>query len=197
MIDQIWHAVSESVGKDIHSWVHEYGSFGNAMFIVHVKSGDLNAIKTDLDRNPQILKQARSLSTGKTALHNEIEAGHVEVVKELVGMVSEENLEHLEVQDINGMTALVTAVTVGNIEFAKCLVEKHKKLVTIECLPDTTLPLLVACKAGKWDLARYLYSVTPHDALTKKHEGREGAQLISLGVYSQEFGNYLSDYSQI
>ncbi|BFG37909.1 hypothetical protein CerSpe_241830 [Prunus speciosa] len=83
--------------------------------------------------------------------------------------------EDLEIKDDYGFTAFAYATHIGNIEMAKCLVRKNKKLVSIRSPPNNAIPLINACRQSQWEMVDYLCSLTPLEEL----DDRDGAALIS------------------
>lgn len=167
--------------------IPEYG-FRNAFFIVLARTGSLDGVQKILNISPDVIK-ARSLSTGQTALHGAVYGGQVQVVKMLVEFMSAEDLELLG----NGKTALISAAQMGFVQMAKCMVEKNERLVTIRCATTNMLPIYFAVYAEKWEMVRYLYPLTPIEALTQEDNGRSGAQIMSSCFYSHQLGNYIID----
>ncbi|KAL6225652.1 hypothetical protein ACLB2K_004501 [Fragaria x ananassa] len=162
--------------------IPEYG-FRNAFFIVLARTGSLDGVQKILNISPDVIK-ARSLSTGQTALHGAVYGGQVQVVKMLVEFMSAEDLELLG----NGKTALISASEMGFVQMAKCMVEKNERLVTIRCATTNMLPIYFAVYAEKWEMVRYLYPLTPIEALTQEDNGRSGAQIMSSCFYSHQLG---------
>ncbi|KAK6287348.1 hypothetical protein POUND7_013527 [Theobroma cacao] len=101
-----------------------------------VDSGDLEATKKFLDQHPSALTSSLS-ADGDTALHIAVLAGHVEIVEELVGHMS---AQEIAVKQKFGSTALNFAAVGG-------------------------IPLVVAALYGHRDLVQYLYKETPMEEL--------------------------------
>ncbi|KAK9283058.1 hypothetical protein L1049_011286 [Liquidambar formosana] len=139
-----------------------------------VESGDWEAAKSFLHDHPGAEK-ARISEGGGTALHAAAIAGHKKIVKELVHLMSEEDLELRT--EYYGYTALHSAAANSGIaQIAECIVEKNKKLVSIEDRYGL-IPVVVAATRGHYDVMRCLYSVTPLKDLTPEN-GRSGARLL-------------------
>ncbi|XP_008230430.2 PREDICTED: uncharacterized protein LOC103329711 [Prunus mume] len=151
-------------------------------FIDNVVKGDWDLAKEYLSRNPEAIRERGSIS-GVTALHIAVALGHLDMAKALVELMTEEDLE---IQDANGLTAMVYVVTRGITQLAKCITEKNKKLLSLPCPPDNTIPLLRAYSLSYWELARYLYSVTPLEALLQDN-GRGGAEIVSESFWAKNF----------
>lgn len=135
-----------------------------------------------LTQHPDALR-ARITYLGKTALHTAADAGHLDIVKNLVYMMKEEDLE---IQGNDKKTALVVATNRGDIDMVQCMVNKNKKLVSI-LDASRRLPVVLAYRNSFWKLASYLYSVTPLEDL-KPEKGPNGATLISQCFYSKRYG---------
>ncbi|KAI5340571.1 hypothetical protein L3X38_019845 [Prunus dulcis] len=161
---------SNDENESIH--IDEFGL--HQPFIVNVIRGDWDLVKEYLSRNPEAIRERGSIS-GATALHLAVSYENVNMAKALVELMTEEDLE---IQDANGATAMVYASNKGITELAKCMIEKNKKLISLPCPPDNIIPLVRAYSIGHWELARYLYSVTPLEALLQD-DGCGGAEIVS------------------
>ncbi|ONI18757.1 hypothetical protein PRUPE_3G237000 [Prunus persica] len=142
-----------------------------------LKRGDWNAAKEFIDRHPEALTH-RGSSSGGTALHEAIERKQLHIVEELLKLMTEEDLE---IQDDNRCTAFFCALQKGMAPIVAKMVKKNKSLVTMRFtnVAGNTTPVLVAYAFGHWEIARFLYSLTPIHVLTQDNSGRDGAQLIS------------------
>ncbi|XP_009357069.2 uncharacterized protein LOC103947828 isoform X2 [Pyrus x bretschneideri] len=173
--------LDESSGNDIRE-----------TFVKSVKSGDWdNAIK--LLRNHHELGSERisddRIPGGGTALHYALWnfRSRVRIIKQLVESMTKEDLE---IQDNLGLTALFLLITFcqDRVDVAKSMVEKNDKLLSIlpaNTIGNRTTPLVVEAQrlSNGERMARYLYSVTPHDTLHVS----DAAQLISLGFHLHRF----------
>ncbi|KAM0958615.1 hypothetical protein ACFX13_024524 [Malus domestica] len=147
-----------------------------------VAKGDWSSAKKYLTMHPDAIRERGSLS-GLTALHMAVSMGNEYMAKEVVGWMTKEDLE---IEDANGVTAIALATLIG-LEVARCIIEKNKRLLCIPCNLQNMIPLIMACHGGHWGLARYLYSVTPLEALTSTQDNcRTGADLISHCFSSKE-----------
>lgn len=64
-------------------------------------------------------------------------------------------------------------------EVARYIVEKNKNVLTIGINPPHNwLPVVEACSWNRWELARYLYSVTPHAVLLTETRP-DGPQILT------------------
>ncbi|CAB4304889.1 unnamed protein product [Prunus armeniaca] len=166
-------------------YVLGYGNESNTSdFILNVAKGDWDLAKEYLSRNPEAIRE-RYLVPRMTALHLAVALEHVNVVKALVELMTGEDLE---IQDADGLTAMAYATMKGITQLAKCVIEKNKKLLILPSPPDNKIPLLLAYSIGHWELARYLYSVTPLNALLQDN-GRGGAEIVSESFRAKIFDN--------
>ncbi|KAM1164351.1 hypothetical protein ACFX13_024522 [Malus domestica] len=147
-----------------------------------VAKGDWSSAKKYLTKHPDAIRERGSLS-GSTALHMAVSMENEYMAKELVELMTEQDLE---IEDANGVTA-ITLATLIVPEVARCIIEKNKRLLCIPCNLQNMIPLIMACHGGHWGLARYLYSVTPLEALTSTQDNcQTGADLISHCFSSKE-----------
>ncbi|XP_070673052.1 uncharacterized protein [Malus domestica] len=130
-----------------------------------VAKGDWSSAKKYLTKHPDAIRERGSLS-GSTALHMAVSMENEYMAKELVELMTEQDLE---IEDANGVTA-ITLATLIVPEVARCIIEKNKRLLCIPCNLQNMIPLIMACHGGHWGLARYLYSVTPLEALTSTQD---------------------------
>ncbi|KAL6279458.1 hypothetical protein ACE6H2_016339 [Prunus campanulata] len=149
-------------------------------FIVDLKFGDWDSAKEFLISEPEAVR-SRITPEGDTALHVAVKRAKLKVVKELVQRMTKEDLE---IKDAYGFTAFDYATNRGQIKKAKCMVGKNEKLVSIRSPPNYAIPLINACRQGQWEMADYLYSLTPLEDL----DGRDGAALISQCFLSKHYG---------
>ncbi|CAL9014026.1 unnamed protein product [Prunus brigantina] len=152
-------------------------------FILNVAKGDWDLAKEYLSRNPEAIRE-RYLIPCMTALHLAVAFEHVNMAKALVELMTGEDLE---IQDVDGLTAMAYAAIKGITQLAKCMIEKNKKLLILPSPPENKIPLLLAYSIGHWELARYLYSVTPLDALLQDN-GCGGAEIVSESFRAKIFG---------
>ncbi|XVE83321.1 hypothetical protein DITRI_Ditri16bG0079400 [Diplodiscus trichospermus] len=144
-----------------------------------IDRGDLEATKKFLDQYPDALSASLSID-GDTALHIAALAGHVEIVEELVGRMSP---QQVEVKQKLGSTALNFAVIGGVTEIGELLVKKNRELLKIPNGYDQ-IPVVVAALYGHRDLVHYLYLETPIEELdptTKTH----GAILLTACIIDE------------
>ncbi|KAM5550694.1 hypothetical protein ABKV19_027165 [Rosa sericea] len=146
-----------------------------------VKDGDWNATNGFLEKNENAVS-ARITYLGKTALHTAADAGHLEIVELLVHKMEKEDLA---IQGYDGKTALVVATNRGNMKMVECMVTKNKNIVRI---PDASkrLPVVLAYRNSFWNIAAYLYSITPLEDLMPEN-GPNGATLVSQCFYAKKY----------
>lgn len=150
-----------------------------------VKCGNWEHANMFLTLRPDALG-AKITYLGKTALHTAADAGHLDIVKNLVYKMKEEDLE---IKGNDGKTALVVATNRGDIDMVQCMVRKNKNLVSI-LDASGRLPVVLAYRNSFWDLASFLYSVTPLEDLMPE-KGPNGATLISQCFYAKRYGKSL------
>ncbi|XP_007048307.2 PREDICTED: uncharacterized protein LOC18611803 isoform X1 [Theobroma cacao] len=144
-----------------------------------VDSGDLEATKKILDQHPSALSSSLS-ADGDTALHIAVLAGHVEIVEELVGHMS---AQEIAVKQKFGSTALNFAAVGGVTEIAELLLKKNRELLTITNEYDQ-IPLVVAALYGHRNLVQYLYEETPKEELDPTNKNH-GALLLTACIIDE------------
>ena len=140
-------------------------------------------MKHFLKENPDVVRAIHPFYN-QTALHIASISGRFRVVEELVSKMREEDLE---IRAANGYTALAISTISGDSRIAECMVRRNKKIVSV---PDDILefiPLEFALLHGHKEMSRYLYSVTPLEALLRE-EGKHGATVITYCIYLQCYG---------
>lgn len=125
-----------------------------------------------LKRHPEAVRM-RYQKNGYTGLHIAAGTGAAKAVEEMVQLMEEEDLE---IKDNAGQTAFYHALTVplGNNRIVDCLVRKNKALVYtgVNFPPHENVnPVRVAVSCSNWEVANYLYRLTPKEAL-KPENGR-------------------------
>ncbi|CAN6707903.1 unnamed protein product [Malus baccata var. baccata] len=113
-------------------------------FFEAVQAGRWETTKDFPIKHPEAVRVTHPAS-GKTALHIAVEAGHVDIVKELVSLMDEADLEIRATTDKR--TALATAAIKGITEMAECMVTKNKELLSIPDEHDM-LPIELAYLYG-------------------------------------------------
>ncbi|XP_048434669.1 ankyrin-3 [Pyrus x bretschneideri] len=174
------HGVSAAMSRVLHPSGLEYSQY--KPFFEAVQAGRWETARDFHIQHPEVVR-VRNPFSGKTALHIAVDAGHVDIVKELVSLMQEDDLEIKATQ--GGRTALAIAASKGIPEMAECMVTKNKKLLSIPN-SNNELPIVEAYFHGHWHMARYLYSVTPLEDLMPD-KGPHGAAIISNCFTSKEF----------
>ncbi|XP_028770072.1 uncharacterized protein LOC114727537 [Neltuma alba] len=124
-----------------------------------ISENNWSAAKASIARLPKILDVDFAASTGETPLHGAVKFGHVDIVEELVRLVS---AEYLEIYDAYGCTPLVIAASHnGVIPIASCLVNKNRNALVIPMRGTACIPAIIAFRTGLKEVGRYLYDVTP------------------------------------
>ncbi|KAM1953942.1 hypothetical protein ACFX16_023679 [Malus domestica] len=99
--------------------------------------------------------------------------------------MTEEELETRKSYSGEGWTALCQAAR-DNLKMVKCMVTKNKKLLGIAVKSLQLTPILFAAQYGRWDIVRYLYSLTPLEDLMPD-KGPYGSKLLSFCLYAKQF----------
>ncbi|KAL9291886.1 putative ankyrin repeat-containing domain, PGG domain, ankyrin repeat-containing domain superfamily [Arabidopsis thaliana] len=156
----------------------------NSTYLVlfkNIDSGDLEATKDFLDRNPEALT-AILTSNGDTPIHKAVLSGHIKIVEEIIRRIHDPE-RVLKIKNDNGYTALTYAATGGIVRIAECLVNKCPGLVSVRNAKEH-IPIVVASLYGHKHLVQYLYSHTPLSDLdpcddSDEHKGKNGAMLVT------------------
>nr|GEW39760.1 ankyrin repeat-containing domain, PGG domain protein [Tanacetum cinerariifolium] len=115
-------------------------------------TGDWKAAKIILDRRPELVRFSINESC-ETVLHIAVLGKSYWFVQYLVSLMEKEDLE---LQNVNGQTALCLAALAGHVKIAKILVKRNIGLLDI---PDSEgmMPLYMAALYGKHEMVKYLY----------------------------------------
>ena len=151
----------------------------------HIREGEWDAANQFIGSNPETMTAKISIS-GSTALHIAIFEGHMNIVEELVKIMSEENLK---IKDTDNCTVLGYCAMVGNIQMAKCIIGKSRTLLSIGSEIHRFIPVVLALLYNPHgtEMARYLYSETPIEHLN----GINGAMFITRAIYSKALAKNL------
>ena len=151
-----------------------------------VYEGKWDSANQFLSSHPEALS-AKISRNGDTALHKAIVGGHMNIVKELVNKMSEENLK---TKNNFGATVLSTCAQFGNIEMAKCIIIKSRTLLSIGNYNEQLIPVVLAIEnnPNAIDMAHYLYDETLKEDLMPR-KGVNGATFITQCIYAKAFGN--------
>ena len=157
-----------------------------APFLKNVYEGNWDSANQFLSSHPEALS-AKISRNGDTALHKAIVGGHMNIVKELVNKMSEENLKTKNNFEV---TILGYCAQIGNIEMAQCIIGKSRTLLSIENYNDQLIPVVLAIKnnPNAIDMVHYLYYETHKDDLMQRM-GVNGATFITQCIYAKAFGN--------
>ncbi|CAG7877172.1 unnamed protein product [Brassica rapa] len=162
----------------------------NLVLFKHIDSGNLEATKDFLDRNPEALT-ASLTSNGDRPIHKAVLSGHIKIVEEIVKRIHDP-VQELVIKNDDGYTALAYAATGGIVRIAECLVKKCPRLVSVRNAKEH-IPIVLASLYGHKDLVRYLYSHTllsdldPCDELDE-HKGKNGAMLVTNCIVDGLYG---------
>lgn len=152
-------------------------------FEEHVSKGRWYSVRQFVKNHKEAVNLILS-DTGGTALHAAVLAGRMNIVKEFIELMHEESLE---IQDNELLTVLGCCVVVGNIEMAKCIIEKNRKLLSIGNGRHQFIPAVLAVTYNSIAMARYLYQETnPEDLSPEK--GFDGATFVTRCIYTGAFG---------
>ncbi|XP_050378549.1 ankyrin repeat-containing protein NPR4-like [Argentina anserina] len=168
------HAIKISCGTEMFSFIRASKTAKDAWNVLEKKCNwDENILKSFPD-------------TGCTDLHKAAMNGEVDTVKELLSSMRDEDVK---IKDGKGRTALDGVIVASSakaqarsIQIARAMVEKNREIVEISSWPWKYIPVVRACSRNKWEMARYLFSLTPDVALLSEN-GRQGAQLISMCIW--------------
>ncbi|PON70286.1 Transmembrane protein [Parasponia andersonii] len=152
-----------------------------------IRDGDLNMTRQFLRMmTPQAVKKLDP-DTGKSALHLAAMAGNMDVVKELIEFLP--NDDFLEVQGIcDGHTALVDAIYYGIKDIVEYMVGRNKRILEIHS-NGGLLPVALAFVWGYKEIGQFLYEETPHEALSSQEGTISGATILTTTIRSLgEFG---------
>ncbi|MCL7042875.1 hypothetical protein MKW94_022546, partial [Papaver nudicaule] len=100
---------------------------------------------------------ARITEDGSTALHVAVGLGKVDYVKELLKLMTP---EQLETKARRGETALSMASAGNNLEIVGMMLEKNPRLLVIENR-DGHIPLVTSASSAGEEMLYYLFKVTP------------------------------------
>ncbi|KAK9911687.1 hypothetical protein M0R45_035582 [Rubus argutus] len=153
------------------------GNLMNGPLLEYVNAWKWDDVIEFIKIHPEAGRAIHPSTWGGTVLHHAVYAEEVAIVKELVQLMTAEDLE---LKDEMNNTALGSAL-IGKdidkmIEIAECLVEKNQNLLTIDD-SGYNIPLVGALMLQNWKMATYIYSITPLETLNDW----DAAEIISLG----------------
>ncbi|XP_020535173.1 ankyrin repeat-containing protein At5g02620 isoform X2 [Jatropha curcas] len=138
-------------------------------------SGDWEMVKDIFITFPEEAK-AKVNTQGETILHIAVVAMHTHFVKQLVQILSKEDLAmrkarkhiqlaedgsvHSSAETESGNTAFWYAARSGNLEVVQVMMEKNPDLAKIRSDVEKKLPICTAARYGHRKMVRYLYDAT-------------------------------------
>ncbi|KAI8540671.1 hypothetical protein RHMOL_Rhmol08G0004300 [Rhododendron molle] len=144
-----------------------------------VHKGDWERVKYYLEIHPDGLTSEIS-SNGETVLHLAVLGGHVNIVEELVHMMSAKDLE---IQNKTGETSLSFAAAGGITKVAKPLVRKNHDLLGMKNFTGN-IPVVVAAQFCNVDMVHYLYWATQEEDLDPERSD-QGGKLLTTCIVAQ------------
>ncbi|CAK7339102.1 unnamed protein product [Dovyalis caffra] len=153
----------------------DYAQYADLVKYVH--GGDWHSTGSFLNQHPQAINEKIS-SYNWTALHMATRAGKVEIVGNLVELMS---TQALAIQDSNGNTALHLAAVAGITKMSRYMVEKNEETRSLAIVNNKGyLPLTMACANGHRDATVYLSSKTPFELLSIQNP--HGSLLLQCSI---------------
>ena len=150
-----------------------------------MRNGNWDTVETYLDQHRDaLLIKARIDSSYRIPLHIAVSAGHLHIVEKLVQLMTEKDML---IEQKDGFTVLALSIRIGNLPIAKCLIGKNKKLLSVVHEPEG-IPVSYVVYCDDFQMARYLYSITPLEDLTLGDNAKTGASLICACIDRQNFG---------
>lgn len=156
------------------------------MFFKAVKLGDRDSTLAILDEHPEAIRAVIPYS-GKNILHVAVSKGRLNIVEKLVNLMKD---EEIETRRVDKFTPLAAAIEIGNLPIVKCLVRRHRKLLTLT--HPEGLPVRYAIMSCRKKMVPYLYSFTPIKELMQIDNGIHCAALLSQCIYAEHYGNCIS-----
>ncbi|XP_020415688.1 uncharacterized protein LOC18783558 [Prunus persica] len=158
-------------------------------FFQTLLDNDWDAAMEYVRQHPEKLNATFEQLDNGTALHFVVSNGRFEIAKELVQLMSEEDLEIL---DSIGRTALHLALLHrgDSHEIVKFMVEKNKKLLSIRFNNDEiAIPFVLATIyiEGRVAVSQYLYSASPLETL---EDLAYAGVVMSACVVKSRYGRY-------
>ncbi|PIN17149.1 hypothetical protein CDL12_10194 [Handroanthus impetiginosus] len=141
--------------------------------------GDWQAAEVLLREDPNIVRD-KLTEKGETALHIAASMKGTEFVKELVQIMSPNDLE---LQNEHGQTAFYYAAARGTVEMVTVMREKNSSLVSM-CDEDMKTPLYVATREENKEMVSYLYQFTGVENLDIK----QWFDVIFAAISSRMYG---------
>lgn len=141
-------------------------------------------------------KRAKISYRGSTALHIAIFSGHTNIVEELVKIMTKEDLE---IKDDDDVTVLGSCAIAGNVKMAECIIKQNQDLLNIENSSAKLIPVVLAItdNSNAIEMVRYLYKKTPPEYLDPTN-GVNGATFVTRCIFAKAFGKSLRfDYTYV
>ncbi|KAL4614493.1 hypothetical protein ACB092_07G058100 [Castanea dentata] len=125
------------------------------------KNGNWRVAKDILRIHQRTIRHSITESR-ESVLHIAFASKHIAFIKEVVRILTDEDLERT---NIDGDTGLCFAAKLGIVTIAKEMVKKNNRLPLIRSSEGRT-PLCIAVLFGHRDMASYLYTVTSFEGLS-------------------------------
>ncbi|KAM4098040.1 hypothetical protein ACJW30_07G046500 [Castanea mollissima] len=150
----------------------------HVMLYQAAKNGYWRDAKDILRENQRTI--GRSITESReSVLHIAFASKHMAFIKEVVRILTDEDLERT---NVDGDTALCFAAKLGVVTIAKELVGKNNKLPLIRSSEGRT-PLCIAVLFGHKDMASYLCTVTSFERFSSKEYKEILVATIAYGMY--------------
>ncbi|CAN0846659.1 Ankyrin repeat-containing protein NPR4 [Linum grandiflorum] len=150
--------------------------------ITRVREGDTQGVRNFVGENHESARFRFPPGQG-TALHLAATLGKVDVAKELLEWMDDEDLE---IQDGGGSTALHIAAASGHRLLVQPMLERNSNLVKV-VNKRKMIPLREACGKNHKELATLLYKCTPFNWLCEENDGKYGANILKCCILGQMF----------
>uniref|UniRef100_A0A2C9VLX8 DUF4219 domain-containing protein n=1 Tax=Manihot esculenta TaxID=3983 RepID=A0A2C9VLX8_MANES len=155
----------------------------NALYMA-VEKGEWATVKRLLSRNPNDVR-AKITLIGQTALHVAVSAGKSDIVKELVKIMTKEDLE---IENHFGNTAFALAAMNGSTDMAEIMLEKNKDLIEIKNKYNRQLPVVTASLYSNREIVGFLLDNTPFEVLAPHENDKNGATLLNCLIADEIYG---------
>lgn len=145
-----------------------------------ILKSDWETAQKVIDSDSTVL--SASISEGmETALHIAALAKNVHFVKNLVAKM---DIEHLEIQNGSGNTALCFAAADGNTKIAEIMIAKNDKLPNIYGL-EGVKPIDMAASLGHKEMVEYLHPLSHIGQWTPMEQATLLTTCITSGLYGK------------
>ncbi|KAJ9162454.1 hypothetical protein P3X46_022226 [Hevea brasiliensis] len=172
----VWNVLAERQSKVLRYPEEETSSIlqHNDLYMA-VENDDWTTVKWLLSLNPNDVR-AKITMIGQTALHVAVSAGRLEIVKELVKLMSKEDLE---LKNNFGNTAFALAAMNGSTDMAMIMLKKNKDLVKIKNNYNSQIPVVTASLYSNREIVGFLLDKTPIEVLSPHENDKNGATLLN------------------